>query len=107
MPAATVIPALIAYIKVVAVKKLVVGREKRQVRTYGSALGRSASGAKLRPWDSAWKPLRQNPGWMTDDTAYGLHRDGHQCFSRELFSARSRAGPEYGPVQMELGRVST
>ena len=61
MPAAAVIPAPIAYIKVVAVKKLVVGllrvaagraRNGRELGVLPASLGRLCVALSCRAWDS-------------------------------------------------------
>ena len=58
MPAAAVIPAPIAYIKVVAVKKLVVGFLPRAT----DPLSKSVSGStKAFSWDSSWSYLTLSP----------------------------------------------
>ena len=55
-----------------------------------------------------YTPLRQNPGWMTNDIAYGFHRDGHHwVIERFVLLSPRTVKLEYGPVQTEFGSVST
>ena len=61
MPAAAVIPALIAYIKVVAVKKLVVEY------LAGAVLG---SLSRLSAWSSVWETSSTFTGRLVDHTLY-------------------------------------
>ncbi len=61
MPAAAVIPAPIAYIKVVAVKKLVVEN------LAGTTLGSSSRGSA---WSSVWETSSTFTGRLVDHTLY-------------------------------------
>jgi hypothetical protein len=69
VPAAAVIPAPIAYIKIVAVKKLVVGFLVR--RTWPVVVTRMCAGVRL---PSIWRTLSPFTGWAVVSRSFTLKK---------------------------------